>query len=200
MADLFSEKSENWDKNERRLMLATAIGDSLKANIALTPDMEVMDFGAGTGLLCSQIAQSVKKITAVDTSGSMLEKLSEKDDLRGKVEIINQDIIAKPLTMKFDLVMSAMTMHHVEDTGHMIETLKKNLKPQGRVALADLDAEDGTFHAKEARGIFHHGFDRDNLKEKMENAGFVDISFTTAWTIQKEHRNFPVFLMTAKAG
>lgn len=198
MADLFKEKSKDWDKDERRQMLAAAIGDSLKAHIPLNPNMEVMDFGAGTGLLCSQIAPQVKKITAVDTSNSMLEKLSEKSDLKGKIETINQDIIENPLAMKFDLVMSAMTLHHIEDTEHMIKTLKANLKPEGRIAWADLDAEDGTFHPKEAEGIFHHGFDRDNLKAKMKKAGFTDISFATAYTIHREDRDFPIFMMTAK--
>ena len=200
MADLFSEKSKDWDRNERRLKLAKAIGDSVKDNISLSSDMDVMDFGAGTGLLCAQIAPKVNKIIAVDTSVSMLEKLSEKDDLKGKVETLNQDIIENPLAMKFDLIMSAMTMHHVEDTGRMLEVLKANLKAGGQVALADLDAEDGTFHPKEAQGIFHHGFVRDNLKAKMEKAGFVDISFATAMTIPKEGRDFPVFMMTAKVG
>lgn len=200
MADLFSEKSKDWDRNERRQMLAKAIGSSLKENISLNTDMDVMDFGAGTGLLCAQIAPEVNKIIAVDTSDSMLEKLSQKDDLKSKVETLNQDIIENPLAMKFDLIMSAMTMHHVEDTGRMLGVLKANLKPNGYVALADLDAEDGTFHPKEAQGIFHHGFARDDLKAKMEKAGFVDISFTTAITIPKEGRDFPVFMMTAKAG
>ncbi|VAV96419.1 methyltransferase, putative [hydrothermal vent metagenome] len=198
MADLFNEKSKNWDKNERRMMLASSIGNSLKAQIALTSDMEVMDFGAGTGLLCAQIAPEVQKIIAVDTSESMLEKLLAKDDLKGKVETVNQDIIEKPLAMKFDLIMSAMTLHHVEDTECLMRIFKENLKPGGRIALADLDAEDGTFHAEGTQGIFHHGFQRDDLKAKMQKAGFFDISFTTAYTVQGENRDFPIFLMTAK--
>ncbi len=198
MADLFSEKSKDWDKNERRLMLAKSIANSLKANIPLNPNMEIMDFGAGTGLLCSQIAPNVNKIIAVDTSDSMLAKLEQKEGLKGKVEIINQDIIENPLAMKFDLIMSAMTLHHVENTDRMIAILKENLNPRGWIALADLDAEDGTFHPKEAQGIFHHGFVRADLKAKMEQAGFIDISFTTVFTIQKETQSFPVFLMTAK--
>ncbi len=199
MADLFREKSQDWDKNERRRRLASSIADCLMAHIPLTADMEVMDFGAGTGLLCSSIAPKVKKIIAVDTSESMLEKLSAKDDLKGRVEIINQDIIEQPLTMKFDLIMSAMTLHHVEDTAGMLVVLKENLRPGGYIALADLDQEDGTFHPAEAQGIFHHGFDRQDLQAKMTHAGFSNISFDTAYVIHGENRDFPVFLVTAKA-
>jgi len=199
MADLFREKSQDWDKNERRRRLAAAIADCLMARVPLTADMEVMDFGAGTGLLCSPVAPKVKKIIAVDTSESMLEKLSAKDDLKGRVEIINQDIIEHPLAMKFDLIMSAMTLHHVEDTAGMLAVLKETLLPGGYIALADLDQEDGTFHPAEAQGIFHHGFDRQDLQAKMAGAGFSDISFDTAYVIHGENRDFPVFLVTAKA-
>ncbi|NOZ41808.1 MAG: class I SAM-dependent methyltransferase [Alphaproteobacteria bacterium] len=200
MADLFKEKSEDWDGNDRRRNLAAAIGRAVKSQITLTADMEVLDFGAGTGLLCSQIAPEVKKIVAADISESMLEKLSAKEALKAKVEIINQDIITHPLAMKFDLIMSAMTLHHVEDTDHLIAVLKANLKPGGHIALADLDAEDGTFHPKDAEGIFHHGFDRDDLAAKMTQAGFTNISFVTAHSIQQDERAraYPVFLMTAK--
>ena len=37
------------------------------------------------------------------------------------------------------------------------------LVPGGRLALSDLDSEDGTFHSAEAEGIHHLGFDRDGL-------------------------------------
>lgn len=199
MADLFREKSQDWDKNERRRRLASSIADGLIAHIPLTADMEVMDFGAGTGLLCSGIAPKVKKIIAVDTSESMLEKLSAKDELKGRVEIVNQDIIKHPLARKFDLIMSAMTLHHVEDTAGMLAVLKQNLQPGGYIALADLDQEDGTFHPAEAEGIFHHGFNRQDLQAKMAEAGFSAINFSTAYVIHGENRDFPVFLVTAKA-
>ena len=49
------------------------------------------------------------------------------------------------------------------------------LRPGGRIALSDLDTEDGTFHSAEAEGIHHQGFDRAALAELARNAGFVDV-------------------------
>ncbi len=46
-----------------------------------------MDFGAGTGLICPQTAAHVEKITAVDISQALLEKLGAKPALQNKVEI-----------------------------------------------------------------------------------------------------------------
>ena len=56
-----------------------------------------MDFGAGTGLITSQVEPLVKKIVVVDISEAMLNKLVSKPVLQGKVEIAYQDIIHKPI-------------------------------------------------------------------------------------------------------
>ncbi len=68
MTDLFNEKSKDWDANEMRKMLSSAIGSSIIEQVSLHDQMRVMDFGAGTGLISSQVAPMVKKIVAVDIS------------------------------------------------------------------------------------------------------------------------------------
>ncbi|MCK5386570.1 MAG: class I SAM-dependent methyltransferase, partial [Gammaproteobacteria bacterium] len=66
-----------------------------------------------------------------------------------------------------------------------------------KVALADLDSEDGSFHPADIEGVFHDGFDRENLKKMLEKNGFKDIQFITAHTVNKEVKSYPVFLVTA---
>lgn len=80
-----------------------------------------MDFGAGTGLISRHIAPFVNKITAVDISKSMLEGLVKKPAVHGKVEACCQNIIANPLSIKFDLIVSAMAIHHVENTRALLD-------------------------------------------------------------------------------
>ena len=72
-----------------------------------------------------------------------------------------------------------------------------HLKPNGKVALADLDKEDGTFHAEGTEGIYHEGFDRDEMRSILEKNGFRDIKFVTAHTVAGEEKDYPVFLVTA---
>ena len=129
MTDLFNEKSKDWDANEMRKMLSSAIGSSIIEQVSLHDQMRVMDFGAGTGLISSQVAPLVKKIVAVDISEAMLNKLVSKPELQGKVEIVCQDIIDKPIAEKFDLIMSAMSMHHVKDTSKLIQRFSEYLSP-----------------------------------------------------------------------
>ncbi len=197
MTDLFNEKAKDWDANKMRKMLSSAIGSSILEHVSLHDQMRVMDFGAGTGLISSQVAPLVKKIVAVDISEAMLNKLVSKPELHGKVEIVCQDIIDKPIDEKFDLIMSAMAMHHVKDTPRLIQRFSEHLSPGAFIALADLDKEDGSFHPEDTEGIFHLGFKRNELQIILEKYGFGGIRFLTAHTVNKEEKKYPIFLVTA---
>ena len=56
-------------------------------------------------------------------------------------------------------------MHHVEDTEKLIQRFAEHLKPGAKIALADLDKEDGSFHPQDTKGVFHSGFDRDEFQQ-----------------------------------
>ena len=197
MSQYFNEKAGVWDADERRKRLSSAIGSSILAHIPLHERMEVLDFGAGTGMITAYIAPLVHKIVAVDTSEAMLATLAAKPELRGRVEPICVDITESPLVKRFDLVISAMAMHHVPDTAALVQSLSGHLKPGGKLALADLDTEDGSFHPDEAAGVFHHGFDRGELQRMLEECRFSDVHFFTVHTIMKDEIEYPVFLVTA---
>lgn len=198
MSDLFSEKAKDWDVNEMVLQLSNATSSAILKNIEFNDQMKVMDFGAGTGLITSHVVPFVDSITAVDISQAMLEKLSEKLGSDSKVQTVCQDITAQPLAHKFDVIMSAMAMHHVEDTNLLVQRFAEHLDAGSKVALADLDEEDGTFHPADIEGVFHDGFNRDNLTSILEKNGFADVQFVTAHTVDKEGKNYPIFLVTAE--
>ena len=197
MTDLFKEKAQDWDANDKVRGLSSGIGAAIQANVILDKTMSVMDFGAGTGLITAQIADKVKKVTAVDVSEAMLEKLMAKEALQGKVEAVCRNILEKPLAVRFDLIVSAMAMHHVDDTDKMIACFAGHLKPGGKIALADLDEEDGTFHPAGIEGVYHKGFNREAFGLLLSRHNFKDIRFVNAHTICKEDKSYPVFLVLA---
>jgi putative AdoMet-dependent methyltransferase len=197
MTDLFQEKAQDWDVNDMVKALSMGIGCAILDNVSLDESMHVMDFGAGTGLITAHVASKVGKVTAVDVSVAMLEKLAAKDELKGKVDIVCQNIIEQPIGIQFDLIVSAMAMHHVEETDKMIKRFAEHLKPGARVALADLDEEDGSFHPEDVQGVYHSGFARDAFSEKLAAHGFKDIRFVTAHTASKEEKDYPIFLALA---
>lgn len=197
MADLFSDKAAEWDRQPVPQQISAGVSRALLGTVALRPSMQVMDFGAGTGLVCAQVAPHVAGVLAVDVSEAMLEQLRAKPALAGKVEVHCGDLLERPLARRFDLVVSAMAMHHVADTAALCRALHAHLVPGGQVALADLDQEDGTFHPPGAEGVFHAGFDRGALRGHLEAAGFVDVAFVDACVVVRDGRPYPIFLVTA---
>ena len=192
----FDNKAKEWDKLPLRVQNAINIAEAIKKRVHLNKDMEVMDFGVGTGLLGFEIAKEVKKVYGIDTSKKMLEELEAKNRPDLAIEPIFADITKESLPLKVDGIVSSMTLHHIEDLEHFFETIRNNLKPGGFIAIADLESEDGSFHSDNT-GVHHFGFDEKKLKEIVQNAGFKDAAFETIHTINKPHRDFPVFLLTA---
>jgi SAM-dependent methyltransferase len=113
------------------------------------------------------------------------------------------DLVAAPLTaLEFDLILSAMTLHHVRDVSLLLRRFRDLLASGGLLAIADLDAEDGSFH-QDPRGVEHHGFCREWVAEQLQAAGFSAPVFETVHEIKRpdatgELRCYPVFLATAK--
>lgn len=197
MTDIFKERSKDYDANDMIKQLSSAIGSCIVENVELNSKMHVLDFGAGTGLISSQIAPYVEKLTAVDISQSMLDKLIEKQGSTHNVQTLCQDITIEPIGKQYDLIMSAMAMHHVENTDNLVKQFSHHLKSGAKIALADLDEEDGSFHPKGMEDVYHDGFNRSEFQATLEKHGFKDINFETAHTINGDTRPYPIFLALA---
>jgi len=193
----FDQRANEWDKKDIRVNGALTIANAIRKNFTLHKKMEIMDFGVGTGLLGFEIAKSVKQVYGVDTSEGMLQKLKEKNRPECSIISYHQDIIEEPIKKEFDGVVSSMTLHHIKDLEAFFKTIYKNLKDGGFIAIADLESEDGTFHS-DNKGVFHYGFDERELVNIVKKSGFKDIKFENINTIKKPHREFGVFLLSAR--
>lgn len=195
--DYFELKAENYDSDAKRVSNVDNIANSILNSIKLDKTMHIMDFGSGTGLLLERVAPFVKKITAVDVSESMTKQLNEKIKyLDCEVEILQLDLTKTKLDIKFDGIISSMTMHHIEDTQAMFNDFYKMLNNNGVIAISDLDTEDGTFHTEDT-GVFHFGFERTEFRDKAIAAGFKNVKVIAASVDEKPQGKYPVFLLTA---
>ncbi|EQB40360.1 methyltransferase [Sulfurimonas hongkongensis] len=192
--DNFKDKAKDWD-NKSNTNTKT-IGGAILERFALHSEMELLDFGTGTGLLGFEIAGHVKKVYGVDTSFSMLEELVAKNSSELSIEPVHQDIIKTPLQRSFDGLISSMTLHHIEDLHLFFSTIHSNIQDDGFIAIADLELEDGSFHSDNS-GVFHFGFDTKKLRKIASNCGFKDIEISQVNKIKKPQQEYGVFLLTA---
>ena len=195
----FDSRAKEWDKLQRRVQNAKDIAQAIFRHIEPNENMQIIDFGVGTGLLGFEIAKKVKKVYGVDTSKEMLETLKTKNSDTLYIEPILADITKEPLELVVDGVVSSMTLHHIENLEKFFNTIKDNLRTGGFIAIADLVSEDGTFHSDNT-GVHHFGFAKEELLAIVKKAGFQNADFTVIHEIKKPHKNFPVFLLTAFKG
>ena len=193
--DHFKDKAREWDRSSRRVQGALKIANAIHDRFVMDKDMQIMDFGTGTGLLGFEIARFVQKVYGVDTSKEMIEQLKEKNTSELSLETYHRDIIKEPIDKEFDGIVSSMTLHHIKDLELFFQTIYKNTKKGGFIAIADLEKEDGTFHSNND-GVHHFGFEEDKLCNIVKFAGFNDVKFENINTIKKE-QEYGIFLLSA---
>jgi 2-polyprenyl-3-methyl-5-hydroxy-6-metoxy-1,4-benzoquinol methylase len=196
----FDERAREWDTPER-VERAAAAAAAIREHVSLDRTMRVIDLGAGTGLLGFALADEVASVVLAEPSAGMLEVAREKAAAwtGANVSVAGFDLPGDPPAgAPFDLAVSLLVLHHVEDTAAALHAVHDLLAPGGRIALLDLDAEDGSFHSEDAEGIHHHGFDRGELLETAAAAGFADLASRIVMAIEQDGRPYPVFLLTGR--
>jgi 2-polyprenyl-3-methyl-5-hydroxy-6-metoxy-1,4-benzoquinol methylase len=181
------------------------VADAIVKELNPVQNMDVLDYGCGSGLVTLRLQPLVKSITGMDSSKKMLEALQTKVEKRGLPNVHTQLIDLEQgtkVTDRFHMVVTSMTLHHVREPAFFFDQLYNLLLPGGQIAIADLDKEDGSFH-HDNTGVLHFGFDRTYLKDILGRAGFREVRDTTAATVtrmvsEKGPLDFTVFLITGK--
>ncbi|MCV6588267.1 MAG: methyltransferase domain-containing protein [Marinobacterium sp.] len=195
--DLFAHKAQQYEQEQNNIDNVERIAQAILSRIELKPEMQLMDFGSGTGLLLERIAHKVQKITAVDVSAAMNQQLQAKQaHLPCELAILPINLISTPLAQRFDGIISSLTLHHIEDIEGIFQQFHTLLKPGGFIALADLDPEDGSFHDGDDTGVFHHGFEHQALTAIATRTGFQRINIQQASVAKEPQGLYPVFLLT----
>ena len=196
----FDARAETWDEDPRKQLRGNAVADAIRASVPMAHTWKALEYGAGTGLLSFALKDDLGGITLADSSSGMLE-VAERKILAANaahMRTASLDLTRDPTPdERFDLLFSMMTLHHIPDTLGILRTFTGLLSPDGWLALADLDAEDGSFHGP---GVdVHHGFERDDLAEQMRAAGLSEVSINTCFEIERGTRNYAVFLAVGRA-
>ena len=194
----FDERAPECDTPERTER-ATAIARLILEAVHPAPGARVLELGAGTGLLGLELLPHVGTVVLSDASGGMLgvAELKIESGAHPGARTLRHALTVDPLpSERFDLVVSLMAFHHVLDTRAALASLAALLEPGGRIAIVDLEAEDGTFHTDPDEPVLH-GYNRDALRILAEAAGFLGVSFLAAGDVSKNGRRYPLFLVIA---
>ena len=198
----FDAKARDWDKNQRYIDRSEAVAKAMLQIIPFEKSMKALEYGSGTALLSFALKDKFDDIVLMDNSQEMTKVTAEK--------IADQNILnMKPLFFdlehqdyagRFDIIYNQMVMHHVIDVDAMLSKFYSLLNPGGYLAIADLYAEDGSFHGEGFNG--HLGFDVEQLADKLKSIGFGNVQHQQCYSIQKTDEvgniiEFPIFLLTA---
>ena len=198
----FDEAAKTWDTKPSSLAMAKACVENINKIIKLKDDSKILDYGCGTGLVAFSLSNETNEVIGMDNSSGMVEQFNKKaKELDfSNIKAIQHNIDNEDLTQnEFDLIITSMSLHHIKNANIFIEKAYEALKNDGLLCINDLDKEDGTFHKKHNNeGVYHFGFDKNELENSLKNLGFKIIDYKIVHTDIREDREFPIFNLIAQ--
>lgn len=200
----FDALARTWDEDPGRAERARELAAAIAERVPLQDHWVAMDYGCGTGTLSLLLASRLARVVAVDNAQGMLDVLAEKLRAAGVANVQTRclDLTTQaPPAEQFDFVVSSMALHHIADPSALVLRLGALLRPGGYLAIADLDAEDGSFHGEGVGGV-HHGFSEKQMCRFMVDAGLSAVEVGVAHVMVRPGpegtvRKYPVLLATA---
>jgi ArsR family transcriptional regulator len=167
----FVNSSDLWDS-----MRAEMIGertDLLALLDLLDENWVVGDLGCGAGHISEALAPSVGRVIAVDESGPMLAAAQERLKGHPNVELRTGTIERLPIDDGvLDAAVLFLVAHFITDPTKVMREIRRVLKPNGRLLIVDLMSHDRVEYVVQLGHVWQ-GFDGEQVKEWLHNAGFV---------------------------
>jgi tRNA (cmo5U34)-methyltransferase len=188
----FDDISKKYD--EQRKKFIPCFDDFYRVAVSVASasmeNPDILDIGAGTGLLSAFLMERYPKasFTLIDISEKMLE--IAKDRFRGNsnVKYIVADYSKYHFVEKYDMVVSALSIHHLEDEEKK-EIYKKSyslLKQNGILINADQVYGETLFIENLNKKIWRQYIEDSGLPEEEILAGYERIKLDKESTLDQQ--------------
>ncbi len=144
IAKIFDVAANDYDATRRKYI--SCFDDFYGVAIEQIPfkadeHFSVLDLGAGTGLFSEMVRSLYPNVTLTltDISPEMLGKARERFKGTTGIHYLNHDYIAQPIDGEYDVVISALSLHHSTETqlDQVFSRVYSCLKPGGIFINAD---------------------------------------------------------------
>ena len=165
------------DERGRQLVPGRSWAAWARALAHLLPPLTVADLGCGEGYLTVEAARFARRVVAIDRSAAVLERGRELARRRRLKNITwkRGELEALPLDAgSVDLALLSQALHHASDPAAAVAEAVRIVKPGGRVLVLDLRRHDQGW-VRDTLGDRWLGFDDEELRRLLENAGLVDV-------------------------
>lgn len=149
--------------------------EEIISRLNLKPGMVIADIGSGSGVFSRPLAKAIApsgKVYAVDIDSGLLSYVAErakKENIKNIVTHLAVPDDAKLPGPVVDLVFIHDVLHHIEHRDVYLKNLAKYIKPDGRIALIEMDPKDpDTPHRQQPEMLVSNG----DILKWMEAAGF----------------------------
>jgi SAM-dependent methyltransferase len=161
--------------------------DELAAFAGLRPDDRVLEVGCGMGRYTLPLAARGLRVTGIDISPALLDRLRKLADDRHPIELVEGDVVRPPedLPRDFDAVVGFFVLHHLHDLSACMRSIGGLVRPGGRVVFLEPNAYNPLYYVQIAvtptmswagdRGVI--AMRGRPLAKAMRSAGFVDVRF-----------------------
>ena len=171
----------------------------IPALFSMMPDLKdktILDLGCGFGEHCKRFVESgAKKVIGIDISEKMLE-IAKEENSDSKITYINMPMEnISQLNEKFDIVVSSLAFHYVEDFSGVVKNIYDMLNENGIFLFSQENPlctcfSGGNRWTKDENGNkLYINLSNYGIEGERESSWFVD-------NVKKYHRTFSTIINT----